>query len=360
MRPKFSLKLLTPASLAIIAIPLMGFTGASGPAGEVAGGMPWWVEFIEKMFILLTAATVAFGILHVEIELLHWVWITVRKRMKHVLGEPHPGKVVQSGGANAAIPVKGVKRFDGHQRIQHVLLMSSFIVLALTGITEKFYKSTPFGGIIDALGGFNNIRLIHRVAAGVMVFDGFYHLLYLTPGVLTLKKGMPQVKIGTWLEMVPSPKDVRDFTHAVSYLMGMRHDEPKFGKFTYIQKFDYWAVFWGLTVMAISGAFMLFPAISGHLAGTAGIAAALAAHSDEAILAMSWILIVHMYNVHLGPRVFPFNPTIFTGRISAKLLASEHQLQYEHFLVEQVAQAPTASSREYTSVATKAPEQARR
>jgi cytochrome b subunit of formate dehydrogenase len=101
-----------------------------------------------------------------------------------------------------------------------------------------------------------------------------------------------------------------------------------------MQKFDYWAVFWGMGVMGVSGLILMFPGIVARFGGTPMVAASLAAHSDEAVLAVGWIAIVHMFHAHFNPRVFPFNATIFTGRIPVRLLAQEHALEYKRLFGE--------------------------
>ncbi|MDO8751328.1 MAG: cytochrome b/b6 domain-containing protein [Dehalococcoidia bacterium] len=298
--------------------------------------MPPWLEFVERFFVLLTASVVAFGILLVEMDFLHWAWGKIRGKAVYSsgLGTPSPGP--------DRLPQTHVPRFDLQQRIQHVLLMSSFIILAVTGISQKYYRMEPFDSFIVLMGGMETLRLIHRVAGGILILDGLYHLLYLAPSVLGFRRGVPRINAGHWVEMIPNLKDAQDFFQGMGYFLGRTQQPPQFGRFSYLQKFDYWSVFWGLTIMAGSGVIMLAPVLGVQLTGTAMIAAALAAHSDEAILAVAWILIVHMYHAHLAPRVFPFNSTIFTGNIPTKLLQEEHSLEYAH-LVEEWAASPAIS-----------------
>lgn len=329
--------------LAVLALALLLPARALAFEGEAAHTIPLYVEVVERFFVMLTAAVVAFGILHVEIEILHWAWLRFRGRGRQPASS--------SGGKGTDhLPIEKVKRFDIHQRIQHFLLMSSFIALAVTGIPQKFYRFDPFADFIALMGGMDGIRLAHRVSAGVMVFAGFYHLLYLIPGLVTLRGGVPTVRPGRWLEMLPNLKDVQDFVQMMGYFLGVRPSPPRFGRFSYLQKFDYWAVFWGLTIMAVSGAIMMFPIIGIKLGGTAVIAASLAAHSDEAILAIGWIFIVHIYHAHLKPVVFPFNTTIFTGKIPLRLLQEEHPLEYARVVMDIKQRAPAKERREETPV----------
>ncbi len=300
------------------------------PAVELMAeaGVPSWLHLLERFFVILTAAVVAFGVLHVEIEILHWVWTKIKGRRVSKEEE----SIRSEEAASSQIKVK---RFDGHQRLQHILMFSSFIVLALTGIPQKYYHWAPFESIVAAMGGLETLRIIHRIAGVVMIVDGFYHIMYLVPGVVSFRKGAPRLKVGSWIEMIPTPKDFLDFFRTIGYMLGRIPNPPEFGRFTYLEKFDYWAVFWGMMIMGGSGVVMLLPALGIWAPQTTMVAAALASHSDEAILAVGWILIVHLYHAHLAPRVFPFNTTIFTGKISLKLLKEEHYGDYVRYQKEQ-------------------------
>lgn len=219
------------------------------------------------------------------------------------------------------VQAQAVTRFDIHQRVQHILLMSSFIVLALTGLPQKFSGVAVSQWFILSLGGLEVVRTIHKVAAFVMVFDGFYHLAYLGHTLFVRKLLSP-------LKMIPTFKDVVDFFHAMRYFLGLEKERPKFDRFSYLQKFDYWAVFWGIAIMGGSGFVLMFPDLVSSILPGNVIMLALIAHSDEAVLAVGWIAIVHIFYVHIVPSIFPFNPAIFTGRMPRHLYVEEHPLEY--------------------------------
>jgi len=226
-----------------------------------------------------------------------------------------------------------VVRFDAHQRVQHILMIGSFLVLALTGLPQKFPAVEVCQWLMDALGGIQTVRFIHRIAAGVMIFDGIYHISYVAYTVLVLRRTGP-------LRMIPNLKDVRDAVQMTQYFLGLSVQKPKFGRFSYLEKFDYWAVFWGMAIMGGSGLILLFPtAVTRVLPGQLVIAA-LRAHSDEALLAVTWIFVVHLFYAHLAPRIFPFNPAIFTGRIPARRYQEEHPLEYEELLEARLVAVP--------------------
>ena len=251
-----------------------------------------------------------------------------------------------SAEAIAALPDDALEeayvvRFDVHQRIQHVLLISSFLALVVTGFPQKFPSIEVCQWLMDVMGGIQTVRLVHRIAGGIMIFDGIYHLAYVSFTVLVLQRTGP-------LHMIPNIKDVKDAVRTVQYFLGMSLRPPKYGRFSYLEKFDYWAVFWGMAVMGGSGLILLFPVLATRFLPGQIIIASFRAHSDEALLAVTWITVVHIFYAHLAPRVFPFNTSIFSGRVPASRYRHEHPLEYAQ-LVESgkvlvvPADAPTPS-----------------
>ena len=224
-----------------------------------------------------------------------------------------------------------VVRFDEHQRLQHAFMMSSFIILALTGLPQKFSDLSLSRWWVDSLGGLETVRAIHRTAGVIMLSDCVYHL-----GYLAYRVGL-QRRLGP-LRMVPSLKDARDVGQTLLYFLGLQPEKPKFDRFSYLEKFDYWAVFWGIVMIGGSGLILIFPVLAVRFLPGQVLPVAITIHSDEAILAVGWILVVHMFNVHLAPWVFPFNPAIFTGKMTARQCAEEHPLEWER--VMSVERAP--------------------
>ncbi len=200
-----------------------------------------------------------------------------------------------------------IRRFDIHQRIQHFTLMVSFIVLAVTGFLRGFPDWPTFQWFTGIFGGTGVLRLVHDIAAFVMVADGFYHFGYIAYGYF--------VKHRSPAAMFPRRKDLKDIIHTFLWIFGLYRHEPQYDRFQYGQKIDYWAIFWGMPVMVITGIIMMFPSLFGQWLDGQWFAVVAAAHRDEAVLAVGFILIVHMYYGHLQKSVFPFNVVIFTGRM---------------------------------------------
>jgi cytochrome b subunit of formate dehydrogenase len=200
-----------------------------------------------------------------------------------------------------------IARFDIHQRIQHYALAGSFIVLAVTGFLRGFPHWPTFAWFTKVFGGPDVLRLVHDVAAFVMVAVGIYHLGYIGYGWF-VKHRSPSA-------MFPRLKDLKDMIHTFLWIFGLHRHEPAYDHFQYGQKIDYWAIFWGMPVMVITGIIMMFPVFFSRWIPGEWLGVLVAAHRDEAVLAVGFILIVHMYYGHLQTSAFPVNTVMFTGRM---------------------------------------------
>lgn len=229
------------------------------------------------------------------------------------------------------------ERFSLAFRLQHFLLLSSCIILIVTGIPLKFPYSAWSALFFRLMGGVHGSGIIHRIGASGLIGVGVVHLGYIT---LT-KEGRREFK-----ELLPKPKDVLDVIRNVLYFVGLRKSGARFGRFSYIEKFDYWAVYWGMVVMITSGLMLWFETQAMSFLPKYALDMAREAHSDEALLATLAIIIWHFYNVHLSPGNFPMNMTFWTGRISKEKMISHHPLEYEKRLAERAAtgtRRPTVS-----------------
>jgi formate dehydrogenase subunit gamma len=230
-----------------------------------------------------------------------------------------------SGATPDRIDGQYIRRFDVHQRIQHIMMFSSFILLAITGLPMKFSEWGISQWWISVWGGIENLRTVHHGAAWIMIASAVYHLFYLLITIIILKRPFPT-------EMIPKPQDAKDLIHEMKYWVGLTDEPPKFSRFSYREKFDYWAVGWGLLIMIGGGLVLMFPVAAAKILPGWAIPFALLAHSDEAVLAVGWILIVHMYFAHLHPLVFPMNKSIFTGKVPMHQYAEEHPLEYARIM----------------------------
>jgi hypothetical protein len=128
--------------------------------------------------------------------------------------------------------------------------------------------------------------------------------------------------------MVPQPRDVADLVAHVRWFVG-RGARPRFDRFTYWEKFDYWAVFWGMAVIGSSGLLLWFPEFFSRFVPGWLFNIALLVHGEEALLAVGFIFTIHFFNGHLRPEKFPMDTVIFTGRIAVHELADERPDEYD-------------------------------
>jgi cytochrome b subunit of formate dehydrogenase len=147
-----------------------------------------------------------------------------------------------------------------------------------------------------------------------------YHLAYLTQRLVSRR---------LVLKMLPAPRDLRDLAQNLAFLAGLRPERPRFDKFSYIEKFDYWAVFWGVAIMGGTGLVRWFPVVFSHVLPGWVLYSTQLAHGEEATLAASALFVWHFYNVHLRPSIFPMNWVWLTGRITAHALAEEHGQEFD-------------------------------
>lgn len=214
-------------------------------------------------------------------------------------------------------------RFSVNQRLQHLFMFVPFIILVITGFPIK-YPESAFGTMVfSAIGGIEVGRSIHRFAAAIMILDFVYHVGYVSYNILVNK--VPLSK----LYLLPNKKDARDIVKNLKYFLFLSDERPRFHKFSYIEKFDYWAVFWGMFIMAGSGIILWFPEEFTRLVPGIVIQIAYIAHSDEALLAFLAIIIWHFYNVHFNPRVWPANKVWYKGTLTESEMKHEHPLELD-------------------------------
>jgi formate dehydrogenase subunit gamma len=211
-------------------------------------------------------------------------------------------------------------RFSRRQRLEHFLVMVLFLLLAVTGFPQKFFDMGWSQWAIVHLGGIDRVRWLHRVSGICFTVVAALHLAV----ILALAAGK-RIE----LNMIPTKKDFRDAITTLRYYLGLSERQARFDRYEYRQKFEYWGLILGGLLMISTGFILYYPIFwTGFLPGEV-IPAANVAHSSEGLLAFLIVIIWHIYNAHLNPDVFPFDPSIFTGRISEERMEKEHPLEYE-------------------------------
>lgn len=217
-------------------------------------------------------------------------------------------------------------RFSPSQRLQHVLLMVAFTCLALTGLPQRYGDADWARGLILLMGGLDTVRLVHHLAGIMLLFQGLYHII---ESVLDSLFARPRSNA-----MLPRAQDVKDAFDQVAYLAGIRRETPRFGRYDFRHKLEYWSVVWGTLVMGVTGLILLFPVFATRYLPGVIVTASKVAHSYEALLAVLAIVLWHFYHAHLAGDSFPMDTSIFTGRISAEKMRDHHPLEYEHVMLE--------------------------
>ncbi len=210
-------------------------------------------------------------------------------------------------------------RFSIKQRIEHILLMFTFTALAVTGLAEKYFDAGWGNWLIQNMGGIEVTRFVHRGFGVVFVVLAIYHLASVLFNI-SLRRNP--------VSMLPNLKDIHDIMDSLRYTLGIRDKRPVFDRYDYRQKFEYWGIIFGGTIMTLTGFILMYPIWFTDFLPGQFIAAAREAHGNEAMLAVLTIVIWHLYDVIFKPSIFPADISIFTGKISRHRMIEEHSLEY--------------------------------
>jgi cytochrome b subunit of formate dehydrogenase len=218
-----------------------------------------------------------------------------------------------------------VRRFDRYHRISHGLLMASFLGLAGTGLPLIFSDERWARWVSRAWGGFESAAFLHRTFALVLIGVFIAHVTRLIKRVYVHKDY--SIFWGP-TSMVPQPQDLFDMFAHFRWFVGLG-PRPRFDHFTYWEKFDYWAVFWGMLVIGGSGLLLWFPTAFARVLPGWVFNIAMVIHGEEALLAVGFIFTIHFFNGHIRPEKFPMDTVIFTGRMPHHELVEERPSELE-------------------------------
>ncbi len=243
---------------------------------------------ISKIYIV--AIVIIIGLMVV-----HWL-LDLRKQLKEVTrGEQ-------------------IRRMTANELWQHMFLMFTFITLVVTGFALRFSDAWWVRFLFGHEGGFPLRGVIHRVAAVIFILTVVWHVIY-----LTTSRGRQFLR-----DMMPKPRDGNQFFQMNSYNLGLRKEKPVFGRFSYVEKAEYWALVWGTAVMIFSGLFLWFDNLAVHWFPKGFLDVMLVIHYYEAWLATLAIAIWHLYSTIFNPKVYPMNPSWLTGKMPAEMYEEEH------------------------------------
>ncbi|MBI3982587.1 MAG: hypothetical protein HY337_06725 [Gemmatimonadetes bacterium] len=232
----------------------------------------------------------------------------------------------------AAAAVRHYERFNAFERALHLVMLLSFFTLALTGMVLKFSYAGWAQGFAALVGGFSTTGFMHRVGAVTLIGVFLVHLW----DVRRRKRASGL----TWRRFVFSEhslvfnwNDVGEFFRSVKWFFGSGA-RPRYGRYSYWEKFDYFAVFWGMLIIGSTGLLLWFPEFFTLVLPGWTVNVATILHSDEALLAVAFIFTVHFFNTHFRPDKFPMDPVIFTGRVTLEELERDKPREFEELVRE--------------------------
>jgi cytochrome b subunit of formate dehydrogenase len=222
-------------------------------------------------------------------------------------------------------------RMSLNERLQHATLLISFILLVLTGFALKFPDAwwvAPWRNISPIM--FDLRGILHRVAAVVLVAAGLYHLYY----VFFVPRGKQLIR-----DLLPSFQDVTDALAVMKYNLGLSKEKPHFGRFSYIEKSEYWALVWGTIVMGVTGTILWFDNTFLGLLTKLWWDVAQTVHYYEAWLATLAIIVWHFYYVIFNPDTYPLNLAFWKGTLTEEEMEEEHPLELERIRRGEIEEA---------------------
>jgi cytochrome b subunit of formate dehydrogenase len=224
------------------------------------------------------------------------------------------------------------RRFDRRQRSLHMAMLLSFFTLALTGMTLKFSYMVWAQALARFLGGFQTLGTLHRMGAIALFVVFALHLWDVRRRKLLSGKSWWHTLTGPD-SILPSLRDLREARQSILWFFGLG-SRPAFGRYTYWEKFDYFAVFWGIAIIGSTGLLLWFPELFTRVFPGWSVNVATIIHSDEALLAVGFIFTIHFFNTHFRPDKFPMDPVIFTGRVTVDELRYDKPAEYEQLVAD--------------------------
>jgi cytochrome b subunit of formate dehydrogenase len=272
--------------------PEMAAQPIHGVAGE--GLQTTAADIVEKVYIIAIVVIIGLMVLHWLIDLFRQLGNLFRRRPQ-------------------------VRRMTTNEVWQHTFLMVTFIALVISGFALRFGESGLTNLFFGWEGGFGLRGTVHRVAAILFILTAIWHTVY----VSSTSRGRRILR-----DMWPERKDFEQFVQRILYNLGLRKETPRFDRFSYVEKAEYWALIWGSVIMVLTGLLLWFDNSVVQFLPKGVLDVSLVIHYYEAWLATLAILVWHMYSTVFSPHVYPMNPSWVTGLMPEKMYRHEHP---EHF-----------------------------
>lgn len=220
------------------------------------------------------------------------------------------------------------QRWNLQHRLQHITLFISMFGLILSGLAIKFSYAAWAKLMFRITGGFHNNLILHKASASLLVAVSLWHLTYL---LVTWAKERSHPL--TWA-MMPTLDDAKHVWQHMLYLLNLREQPPQYDRYTYLEKFEYLSIFWGMVVMGLTGFSLWFPAKAAAFFPRLWLDAFRILHGNEALVATIALFYGHFFTVHFNPTVFPTNPVWINGKISLEHMLEEHPLEYQRLVAK--------------------------
>lgn len=212
-----------------------------------------------------------------------------------------------------------IRRFTPLQRSFHLLLIVSFLIQGATGLARLYIETSWGQSLARLFGGYEACRTIHIYVGIVLLCLFTAHILYVLSKINW--RNFPRC-LFTPDSILLLPRDLKDLFQHIRWFFG-KAEAPRFDRWGYWEKFDYWAVFWGIPVLGITGLLLAYPLAASRIIPGWGLNVALWVHRIEAILAMCHVFTIHFFIAHLRRHNFPMDRTMFEG--SADFAAMRHE-----------------------------------
>jgi cytochrome b subunit of formate dehydrogenase len=276
-----------------------------------------WIT--SKFMIQLLAGTFLFFWLHAVL----WFYREYQDRRQ---GKTRPHI------ATEALPPQArgrhYRRFHWLWRVAHLTFAVSLMILTLTGMTALYAESAWAPLVAKVFGGPQVMAAVHRVCAVIFAGVFFAHLGWMAVHIVT------HWRTFRWFgpnSLIPNWQDLRDVIAMFKWFFG-KGERPVFDRWTYWEKFDYWAPFWGVTIIGVSGFMMWFPSLTAAYLPGWVFNVAMIAHGEEAFLAAVFLFTVHFFNNHFRPDKFPIDIVMFTGSMPVEEFARDHTVEYQRLV----------------------------
>ena len=213
-----------------------------------------------------------------------------------------------------------IVRFNLIERIQHIILFVTLIMLLLTGLSLTYYNSGFGKFMIELEGGLQGRGNLHNFFAFVLMVLAVFHAFYITFS----SKGQNEIA-----KIKYRKSDFKDMFQSFKYNFGIVKTGPEYGRYNLSQKFQYWGVVAGSAIMIVTGLILLLKVWNIAMIVPKWLwDITILVHSFEGMMIFLVLFLWHIYDVHLSPGVFPMSKIWLTGKISRKELKEEHPQEY--------------------------------